>query len=234
MRSIWRTVRAETDPRLLRDISLLCLADALVGLSFGAIAAGGGLPLWLPVALSLVVFAGAAQFLFVGILVAGGSPVAGVMAGLLVNLRHVPLGFAVADVLGAGWLRRLVGTHLMTDESVAFALAEQDAARRRHAYWISGVGLFLCWNLGVLVGVVGGSVVTDTDAFGLDAAFPAVLLALILPALRDRATRTAAMVGSAIAVPAAFLLPAGIPVLLALFALLLLLRTRPYVSEEAA
>lgn len=69
MRSLYRTL----GPDLTRSIALVCLADALVGASFGAIAVSGGFPLWTPMLLSVVVFAGAAQFLFVGLVAAGGS-----------------------------------------------------------------------------------------------------------------------------------------------------------------
>ncbi|PXY23697.1 branched-chain amino acid permease [Prauserella coralliicola] len=212
MRSIWRTL----DRGLARDIALVCLADAVVGVSFGAITVSSGLPLWLPMLLSLVVFAGAAQFMFVGLVASGGNPIAAVVAGLLVNARHLPFGFAVGDVLGDRWARRIVGSHLMIDETVAFALAQRDAERRRAAYWACGVGLFVCWNVGVVLGAFGGTVVTDTDAFGLDAAFPAVLLALVLPSLKDPATRRAALAGVVIALATAPFLPAGVPVLLAL------------------
>ena len=215
MRSIWRTL----DPALLRAIGLVCLADGVVGLSYGAISVGGGLPLWAPVALSLLVFAGASQFLFVGIVAAGGSLVAATIAGLLVNTRHVPFGLAISDVIGGGW-RRVPGSHLMTDENVAFALGQDDPRQRRAAYWAGGIGIFVCWNLGVLIGAAAGSVITNTDAFGLDAAFPAVLLALVLPALRDRSTRTAAAIGVVVALAATPFLPAGLPVLLALVGLL--------------
>ncbi|MBK1788079.1 AzlC family ABC transporter permease [Prauserella cavernicola] len=212
MRSMWRTL----DKDLARDIALVCLADAVVGVSFGAITVSSGLPLWLPMLLSLVVFAGAAQFMFVGLVASGGNPIAAVIAGLLVNARHVPFGFAVGDLFGSSWAKRIVGSHLMIDETVAFALAQRDAERRRAAYWVCGVGLFVCWNIGVVLGAFGGTVVSDTDVFGLDAAFPAVLLALVLPSLKDRATRRAALAGVAIALATAPFLPAGLPVLLAL------------------
>ncbi len=214
------------DRDLLRDIALVCIADALVAVSFGAIAVGAGLPVWLPMLLSVVVFAGAAQFMFVGLVAAGGNPIAAVAASLLVNARLVPLGFAVGDVLGRSPARRVFGSHLLVDETVAFALAQDDAERRRSAYWLCGVGLFTFWNLGVLIGAFGGTVVTDTGMFGLDAAFPAVLLALVLPSLRDRATRRAALVGVAIALATAPFLSAGIPVLLALAGVLTVLGTR--------
>ncbi|WP_419996187.1 AzlC family ABC transporter permease [Streptomyces boninensis] len=212
MRSIWRTLGRD----LARDIALVCAADAIVGASFGAIAVSAGLPLWLPMLLSVVVFAGASQFIFVGLLAAGGNPIAAVAAGLLVNARHLPFGFTVGDVLGKGWMRRLVGSHIMIDENVAFTLAQRDPQRRRAAYWVCGLALFVCWNVGVLLGALAGTAISDTDAFGLDAAFPAVLLALVLPSLREAGTRKAALAGVVIALAASPFLPAGLPVLLAL------------------
>lgn len=210
MRSIWRTPVA-------RDIALVCLADGLVGASFGAIAVGAGLPIWVPIAMSIVVFAGAAQFILVGVLAAGGNPVAAVASALLVNTRLVPLGFSVSDTFaGKSWARRLVGAHLITDEAVAFTVAEKDEHRRRASFWMCGTGLFVAWNVGVLAGAFLGGRITDTAALGLDAAFPAVLIALVMPALRDATTRKAALLGGAVAVCAAFVLPPGLPVLLAL------------------
>jgi 4-azaleucine resistance transporter AzlC len=215
MRSIWRTL----DEGLARDLALVCLADAIVGVSFGAITVSSGLPVWLPMVLSVAVFAGAAQFMFVALVASGGNPIAAAVTGLLVNVRHVPFGFAVGDLLGKGWARRVAGSHLMVDETVAFALVQRDPERRRAVYWACGISLFVCWNLGVMIGAFGGSVVNDTDAFGMDAAFPAVLLALVLPSLRDAATRRASLVGVVIALATAPFLPAGLPVLLALLGL---------------
>jgi 4-azaleucine resistance transporter AzlC len=220
MRSIWRTL----DRDVARDIALVCLADALVGASFGAIAVSADLPLWLPTLLSVVVFAGAAQFMFVGLIAAGGNPVAAVAASLLINVRHVPFGFTVGDLVGRGW-RRAIGSHLMIDESVAFALAQRDPVQRRAAYWACGLSLMICWNLGVVVGAVGGAIISDTDALGLDAAFPAVLLALVLPSLRTPAIRRAALVGAVIALASTPFLPAGMPVLLGLLGAVVGLRS---------
>ncbi|CAO5184768.1 branched chain amino acid efflux pump [Frankia sp. AiPs1] len=214
------------DRELLRDAALVCGADALVGASFGAIAVGAGLPVWAPVLLSVVVFGGASQFLLVGLLAAGSPVVSAVLACLLVNARHLPYGFAIGDALGSGWARRLVGSHLLVDETVVFALARRPSGRHRAAFWVCGVGLFVCWNLGVLAGAYAGATVPDTDAFGLDAAFPAVLIALILPALRDAPTRRGALAGAALAVGTAPVLPAGLPVVLAPLGLIAGLRGR--------
>ncbi|MFC0451466.1 AzlC family ABC transporter permease [Rhodococcus jostii] len=215
MRSIQRTLGT----RLLRNIALVCMADGLVGMSYGAIAVGSGLAPWLPVVLSVLVLAGSAEFLFVGIVAAGGSPIAATLAGLLVNARHLPFGLAVGDVLGRG-LRRVAGSHLMNDESVVFALGEPDPDRRRAAYWACGVGIAVCWPLGALLGAVAGTAIGDPAALGLDAMFPAVLLALVLPTLRDREVWVPALIGGAVALAATPLLPAGLPVLAALVGLL--------------
>ncbi|KAA2256139.1 AzlC family ABC transporter permease [Solihabitans fulvus] len=215
MRSIWRTL----DRELLRNVGAVAAAAGLVGASFGAIAVAAGLAWWLPLVMSVLVFAGGSQFMAVGVVASGGSPVAAVIAGLVLNLRHLPFGMAIGDVLGSGW-RRLVGSHLIIDESVAFAMGQRDPERSRAAFWACGISLFFFWNLGVVAGSVAGQAIGNTDALGLDAAFPAALFALVLPSLRDRATRRVALIGAAVAVATTPLLPAGIPVLLALVGLL--------------
>jgi 4-azaleucine resistance transporter AzlC len=199
-----------------RDIVFVCLAVGLVGLSYGAIAVASGFPLWLPMVQSVLVLAGSSELLFVGLVAAGGNPIAVACAGLLVNARHVPYGLALPPgVTGSGW-RRLLGTHVMNDESVVFGLGYGSAA-----YWVCGLGVLIAWPGGAAAGALLGSVVHDTNAFGLDAMFPAVILALILPRLRDRGTLRAALAGVALALAAVPFLPAGAPVLLALGAIVI-------------
>ncbi len=233
MRSFFRTPLGALEPATLRNIALVCLADALVGASFGAISVSGGLPLWVPMAMSVLVFAGGSQFAAVGVVLSGGGALAAVATGLVLNARMLPFGFTVADVLQGPWWKRLSGAHLLTDESAAFVLQEKDPHRRRAAYWTCGLALFVVWNLAVLLGAGAGGLIGDTDALGLDAAFPAVLLALVLPSLTDRRTRTAALAGAAVAVAATPYVPAGLPVLLALVGLLLAGRPAPALSVPA-
>jgi predicted branched-subunit amino acid permease len=104
---------------------------------------------------------------------------------------------------------------------VALALAQRDPARRRLVFFTCGTALVVCWNLGALVGALAGTAIEDTDAFGLDAALPAVLLALVLPALRDRDLRRPALLGAAIALVVTPFVPAGMAVLCALGGLVL-------------
>lgn len=214
MSTFWRTV----DRPLVRDIVAVSLAVGFVGMSYGAIAVATGIPAWAVAAMSVVVFAGGSQFLIVGMF-AFGNPVAAIVGGLLLNARHLPYGMAVADVIGGSWSQRLVGSHLMVDESAAFALAQTDPVRRKGAYWLTGVCLFFCWQVGTVLGIGVGNAVGDPARFGLDAAFPAALLALLLPRLREAAAARVALLGAAVAVIATFFVPAGLPVLLALVGL---------------
>jgi 4-azaleucine resistance transporter AzlC len=219
MRSIWRTLT----PVLRRDLLTLSGAILVVGMSFGAIAVAAGVPWWMASLMSVLVFAGGSQFMVVGVLAAGGGLLTAVLGALLLNVRHLPFGLAVGPVMGRSWRARLVGSHLLTDESVAFAMAERDPRRAKAVFWAAGLTLFCWWNVGCLVGALAGEIVGDPDALGLDAAFPAALLALVLPTLRDRRTRRAALLGAAVALATTPLLPAGMPVLLALVGLVALI-----------
>lgn len=221
MRSTWRTL-----PRALRrDIALVCAADGLIGISFGALATSSGLPWWWPSVISLGVFAGASQFVFLGLALAGGGVVASVLAAVLVNARLLPMAYAVGDLFTSPALRAS-GAHLVTDEATAFALNARPE-HRRAAFWFCGLLLYAVWNAGTLVGALAGQAIEDVGALGLDAAFPAVLLALVMPALRDPRTAVAGAVGAVIALVLTPLLPSGLPVLIALSATLLALVGRP-------
>ena len=214
MRTVSRTPH---DRRLLRDAAAIAAAMIAVGASFGAIAIAYGLPTWVPFAMSTLVFAGGSQFLAVGLIAA--NPLAAVFAGLLLNARHLPFGLAVSGTIGPRRRDQLLGAHLMTDEVVAFTMAEDDPALRRRTYWLIGVTLFTSWNIGTALGVLLGGATGDPATLGLDAAFPAGLIALILPSLRDGTTRAVALVGAGTAVLLTPVLPAGLPVLSALLGL---------------
>lgn len=203
---------------LVRDTAAIWLAAGFIGLSFGAIAVASGMPGWAVITMSLLVFAGGSQFLAVAMLSAG-SPFAAIFGGLLLNARHLPFGLAISDVLAGPRWRRLLGAHVLIDESTAFAMARNDLAQRRKAFWLTGVGIFCTWNAGTVAGVLLGGAVGNPATYGLDAAFPAGLLALLLPSLRDPVARRVALVAATVAVATTFTLPPGLPVLLALVGL---------------
>lgn len=208
MRSIQRTTRGD-----VRDALTISVAVAVVGVSFGTLAPAAGLSPAMTMAMSLLVFAGGAQLLVTGVLAAGGGMWAAVAAGLVLNLRHLPFGLALARHLGGGWVR-LPAAHVVTDESTAFVLARTDVPGRGwRAFRILGVVKYLCWQLGTAAGLVLGASVPDPGAFGLDAAFPAAMLAMLVPMLRRVDARRVGATAAVVSLACAPFLPAGLPVL---------------------
>ena len=95
------------------------------------------------------------------------------------------------------------------------AEAQGNLGESKEAFWVTGLSVFFFWNFGTLIGVLVGGVVGDPFTWGLDAAFPAGFLALLVPHLKDRNKRRAAVIGAVVALVTVPLLPAGFPVLLA-------------------
>lgn len=203
----------------VRAIGLVCLAVGVVGVSYGSLAMAYGFPLWVPLMLSTLVLAGASEFMFIGIVASGGSPLAAAVAGLLVNARHIPFGVTVRELVGKR-ATGLLGCHIMNDESVVFGLSQSTPEQRKAAYWLCGLGVALLWPVGVLIGASVGAFLPAPETIGLDAVFPAILLALVLPALKKRTTLIRACSGAALSLATVPFAPVGLPVLLSLLGLL--------------
>ena len=203
----------------VRAIFLVCLAVGVVGVSYGSLAMAYGFPLWVPLVLSMLVLAGASEFMFIGIIASGGNPLAAAVAGLLVNARHIPFGVTVRELVGER-AASLFGCHIMNDESVVFGLSQATLEQRKAAYWLCGLGVALFWPTGTLLGSVIGALLPDPETIGLDAVFPAILLALVLPALKKRTTLIRATSGAVLSLVAVPFAPVGLPVLLSLLGLL--------------
>lgn len=184
------------------------------GMTFGAVAAASGLTVAQAVVMSAVMFTGASQFALVGVLAAGGAPLAGVSAALLLGVRNAFYGVPVTHLIRPRGLRRLLTAHFVIDETTAMAVAQPRPRAGRYAFWATGITLYILWTLGTVAGaLIGGGI--DTSALGLDAAAPAIFLALLWPQLsRDRAPAVAfgAAVVALVLVP---LVPAGVPIIAA-------------------
>jgi 4-azaleucine resistance transporter AzlC len=222
IRSIWLSDMKQTLSSLSGDtikaIVLVCLAVGVVGMSYGSLAVAYGFPLWVPLVLSVSVLAGASEFMFIGIVASGGSPLAAAAAGLLVNARHIPFGVTVRELVGRRALS-FIGCHIMNDERGLWLVAAHPA-QRKAAYWLCGAGVALIWPLGTLTGAAVGKLLPAPETIGLDAVFPAILLALVIPAFKNRTTLIRAVSGAALALAAVPFAPTGLPVLLSLFGLL--------------
>lgn len=184
------------------------------GLTFGAVSAAAGLNVVQAIAMSAVMFTGASQFALVGVLAAGGAPLAGVSAALLLGLRNAFYGVPVTRILAPKGVRRFWVAHFVIDETTAMAVAQPTPRVGRYAFWATGVTLYLLWTMGTLVGALIGSGI-NTSALGLDAAAPAIFLALLWPQLsRDRA-RPVALGAVVVALGIVPLVPAGVPIIAA-------------------
>jgi predicted branched-subunit amino acid permease len=225
MRSASRpsTSPAHPDDRVGRRAVALGAAVGVFGISFGVLAVAAGLPPWLTILTSLVVLAGGSQFAFIAVIGAGGAPLAATISGLLLNLRFVPFGLALAPRLPAGSLpRRLLDSYLLVDESVALGLAGSPEGTARR-FRLAGLAVVITWIGGTAIGAFGGQLL-DPERFGLDAAFPAGFLALLSPWLRTRAGRVAAVTGALLALALTPVAPPGVPIVAAGLGALLGLR----------
>lgn len=198
--------------------AMLALLPAvwLFGASFGVLARSEGFDPFATVAMSATTFAGSAQFAAVSVLGAGGTVLAAVAAAVLLNARYAPMGLAAARSFEGGRPRKLLESQLLVDESWAFAQRDGRFDRRR----LIGAGLVLYtgWVGGTVLGVAAGAGIGDPATLGLDAAFPALFLALMVPLVRTRNALAAAVGGAGLALILTPLTPAGVPVIAAVLA----------------
>ncbi|MGZ8606871.1 MAG: AzlC family ABC transporter permease [Actinomycetota bacterium] len=203
-----------------RAVAPIAVAAFGFGVSFGVLARTAGFGWLAPIVMSATTFAGSAQFAAVSVFGDGGTVAAAVAAALLLNARYGPIGVSVAPFLEGSVLSRLVRAQLVVDESWAVS-AQGDG--RFHPRILVGAGLlrFVAWNGGTAVGAIAGEALGDPDVLGLDAAFPALFLALLVPQLKHRRAIRAAVLGAAIALALTPIAPAGVPIVAASAACLL-------------
>lgn len=191
----------------------------LTGVTFGVFADAAGFDLPRIVVMSALVYTGASQLAAVGVVNDGGTGGAAVGSALLLAARNALYGPVVRRALPASWLARVGAAHFVIDESTAMAVAQTDRRAARGAFWFTGITLWVTWNAGSVAGAVLGAVLGDPAAWGLDAAFPAVFVALLAGHVRTAAGRTAALAGAALALVAVPFSRPGVPILLSALAL---------------
>src|SRR2546426_12547775 len=197
---------------ILITVAPLALAVFVFALSFGVLAIAAGFPGWAAVLMSALVFAGSAQFAALGVIAAGGSVLAAILAGALLNLRFVATGIAVAQSLPGGRLLRSLLAQLSIDESYAMSVRAGAPGRPDgRTLLVTGACLYAVWVAGTLIGVLFGPVLGDPKRFGLDAAFPAGFVALLWPLLSGRHAVRCAIGGTIAALVLAPFTPPGIP-----------------------
>jgi predicted branched-subunit amino acid permease len=205
------------------------VASGTYGISVGALSVAAGLDVWQAQVLSLVLFTGGSQFAFVGIIATGGlaAAPAAIATSSLLGVRNGLYGLQTSRLLRVTGVRRLAAAHLTLDESTAVAIAQPEPAAQRLGFWHTGIAVFTLWNLSTLLGSLLGNALGDPRSLGLDAAAAAAFVALLWPRLRSRDATATAVLAVFIALLTSPVLPAGVPVLLAAAAALLVGLRRP-------
>ena len=200
------------------------LPTAAVGVSFGVLAE----PVMgkvAPIVMSILVFAGSAQFAALSVLAAAGGAAPAILAGMLMNLRFLPMGFAIAPSLRGRPLKRAAQGQLVVDASWAIA-HRPDGTFDRGLLLGATIPQAACWIGGTAIGVFAGSSLAEPEKLGIDAIFPAFYLALLFEEGATRTGLTVAIIGGLITLALMSFVPVGLAVVAASVAALIGLRER--------
>ncbi len=198
------------------------MASFLLGLSFGVLARPV-LGAVATIVMSVIVFAGSAQFAALAVLSAGGGALPAIIAGSLLNLRFIPMGIAIAASLDHRAVARAMRGQALVDAS--WALANRgDGSFDIPLLLGSTLAQYPAWVLGTIAGVLAGGVITDPGALGLDAIFPAFFLALLAIELQRPGARLVCALAAVITFALIGVAPPGVPIIAASLAALAGLR----------
>jgi len=200
---------------IIRDAIAVGVATGAYGISFGAVAVSSGLSILQACALSLLVFTGASQFAFIGVIAAGGAPMSGAMTAILLGTRNALYGLRLAPLLQWPGVRRVAAAQILIDESTAMSANRDSVSAARLGFLSTGLAVFVLWNAATLAGALAGTAIGDPRTYGLDAAVGAAFLALLWPSLAVRRNQVVAVLAAAVALGLVPFTAAGVPVLAA-------------------
>uniref|UniRef100_UPI0040495BF0 AzlC family ABC transporter permease n=1 Tax=Candidatus Nanopelagicus sp. TaxID=2518620 RepID=UPI0040495BF0 len=158
----------------------------LYGAAFGAAGITAGFSILQTCLLSLLLFSGASQFAVVGIMGAGGSAVSAIATATLLGFRNALYGLQLAPILKVTGLKRIIASQITIDESTAVSTLQSNDSDRKRAFYLTGFGVYIFWNLFTFLGALGASAIGDPSVWGLDAAVPAAFCGLVWPRLKDK------------------------------------------------
>lgn len=190
-------------------------ATGLYGISFGALSVAAGLDFWQTMVLSLLMFSGGSQFAFIGVIATGAGVLPAALSAWLLGVRNGFYAIRLAPILSLSGILKPIGAQLTIDESNAVSLSQEpDLQKQRQGFWLTGIAVFVCWNLLTAAGALLGSVIGNPADWGLDAAAGAAFLGLIWPSLKESKLLLLAVVSAFTSTLLSAFLPAGLPVLL--------------------
>jgi len=203
----------------LRDSLSVSITVGAYGVAFGAAAVANGFTVLQSCLLSLLTFSGASQFAVVGVLGAGGTALSGIATASLLGIRNALYGVIMAPRLKVKGFKRIVAAQVTIDESTGVALGQEvrSSEAMRQGFWLTGIGVFIFWNLFTVAGALGAQAMGDIRAWGLDSAVPAAFLGLVWPRLKTNGDRALAIGCAVFAIAMTPILPAGLPIIATAF-----------------
>ena len=187
----------------------------LYGIAFGAAGIAAGFSLLQTCLLSLLTFSGASQFAVIGVLGAGGSAISGITTASLLGIRNSLYGLRMSPILQLKGVKKVVGAQITIDESTGVALGQSELGidAMRQGFWLTGIGVYIFWNLFTVVGALGAQAMGDPAAWGLDAAVPAAFLGLVWPRLTNHFERALAVTAMVFSIGLTPFVAAGVPII---------------------
>jgi 4-azaleucine resistance transporter AzlC len=179
------------------------------GLAYGILGKSIGLSSGETIAMSILVFAGAAQFICLPMFVDGASLLMIGFTTLLINLRHLLMGASLASYMnGLSMSFKALLSFGMTDETYAVTINRAQTGCYSGAYQLgSNATCYLLWVLSTVGGVILGSRISDPLSWGLDFAMPATFLALLIPRLRNKVSIVVSLVAVVVSVGSVIFIP---------------------------
>lgn len=171
---------------LSRTSLSVAFAVGLYGAAFGAAGVTAGFSILQTCLLSLLLFSGASQFAVVGIMGAGGSAISAIATATLLGFRNALYGLQLAPILKVTGLKRILSAQITIDESTAVSTMQENNDDKVRGFYLTGIGVYVFWNLFTYLGALGASAIGDPAVWGLDAAVPAAFCGLVWPRLKDK------------------------------------------------
>ena len=206
------SINPKTNP-IDRTALSVAFTVGLYGAAFGAAGVTAGFSILQTCLLSLLLFSGASQFAVVGIMGAGGAAISAIATATLLGFRNALYGLQMAPILKVSGIKRVLAAQITIDESTAVATLQENDADRRRGFYITGVAVYIFWNLFTFLGALGASAIGDPSVWGLDAAVPAAFCGLIWPRLKNKTHFIVSAVAIAWALALTPISPAGIPII---------------------
>lgn len=185
----------------------------LYGAAFGAAGVTAGFTILQTCLLSILLFSGASQFAVVGIMGAGGSAISAIATATLLGFRNALYGLQMAPILKVTGLKRILSAQITIDESTAVSTLQENDIDRKRGFYLTGIGVYVFWNLFTYLGALGASAIGDPAVWGLDAAVPAAFCGLVWPRLKDKKQFLISALAIVLALSLTPITAAGIPII---------------------